>query len=268
MRIQRGDVTVITGAASGIGRAAALALAKKRCSLVLGDLDRDGAAGVASLASMRYGVEARALGCDVRSDEQVAALFDNAMRTFGHLDIAVLNAGVGYYGRIEATPADDLARLFDVNVLGVQRGVLAAAPAMRAQGRGAIVITGSVNGKVAWPYHGGYSATKFALSGLAQALRMELAGSGVQCTLVLPANVRTAFYASAEANDYEPAPIGPTVSPGKVARVIVRGIERGAGEIHVGPPFIGMAARLGQLFPGVTELVSRRWGQVGRRERR
>jgi len=261
MRIQRGDVAVITGAANGIGRATALALAKKGCSLVLGDLNEDRATAVAAIARARYGVQGRALGCDVRSDADIAALFDQATRTFGRFDIAVLNAGVGYYGRMDETPADDLARLFDVNVLGVQRGVLSASPAMRSQGRGAIVITGSVNGRLAWPYHGAYSATKFALTGLAQALRMELAGSGVQCTLVLPANVRTAFYESAETIDYEPAPIGPAISAAKVARAIVHGIERGAGEVYVGPPFIATAARMGQLFPRITGFVGGRWAR-------
>lgn len=265
MRIQRGDVAVITGAASGIGRATALALAKRGCSLVLGDLDGDGVAAVASLASERYGVSARGQRCDVRSDEDVARLFAHAGEENGRIDIAILNAGTGYYSRVDETPVEQLARLFDVNVLGVQRGVLAVSPAMRAQGRGAIVITGSVNGRIAWPYHGAYSATKFALTGLAQALRMELAGTGVQCTLVLPANVQTRFYAAAATLRYEPAPIGPAISPAKVARAIVGGIERGAREVYAGPPLIGLTARAGQLLPGLTEFAGRRW--LARRER-
>lgn len=261
MHIRAGDAAVITGAASGIGRATALALAKKGCSLVLGDLDGGGAERVATLAHERYGVRAYGKGCDVRADEAVKRLFGLAQHEFGRFDIAVLNAGIGYYARVEETPAADLAQLFDINVLGVQRGVLAAVPLMRARGRGAIAITGSVNGKIAWPYHGAYSATKFALTGLAQALRMELGGSGVTCTLVLPANVRTGFYSAARAKDYDPAPIGATVSAGQVARGVVNGIERGAAEVYVGPPFIGAASRFGMLLPGISDRAGRRWGR-------
>jgi short-subunit dehydrogenase len=265
MRLRAGDVAVITGAGSGIGRAAALALAKKGCDVVLADLDEQAAARVAELAAGRYGVRAASIGCDVRSDADVGRLFGTVVRDFGGVDVAVLNAGIGYYARVEETPADDLARLFEVNVLGVQRCVVAAIPLMRAQGRGALAITGSVNGKVAWPYHGAYSATKFALAGLAQGLRMELGGSGVSCTLVLPANVRTGFYAAAQTDGYNAAPIGPSTSAAQVARSIVRGIERGAAEVYAVPVGLSAGARLGLVFPGIAESMARRW-MKGRRD--
>ena len=177
-RLPPGSVVVVTGAGSGIGRATALAFAKRGCRIVLGDIDSASVRETADRARARYGIEALALTCDVRNDEDVRALVSGAAG-LGRLDVLVNNAGRGHYGRVEDTSAESLRELFDVNVLGVQRGIAAAVPIMREQGSGHIVIVGSVNGKQSWPYHGPYAATKFALTALARTLRMELAGSGV-----------------------------------------------------------------------------------------
>jgi short-subunit dehydrogenase len=183
-----------------------------------------------------------------------------AVRRFGRVDVMVNNAGVGHYGRVEDTTPARLAELFDVNVLGVQRGLRAVVPVMRAQGSGSIVIVGSVNGKVSWPYHGPYSATKFALTGLAQALRMELADSGVGCSLVLPVNVSTKFFDSAAVDSagHQPRPIGEMRSPASVARTILRTVERGSGEINAAPS-MGAALAIAALMPGLADRAGRLW---------
>jgi len=266
--ITRGTVVVITGAGSGIGRATAFAFARRGCRLVLGDLRLDAVHATASRIRDRYASDVVALACDVRSDADVAALIDAAPGHYGSLDVLVNNAGVGYYGRVEDTPIGALRELFDTNVLGVQRGVRAAVPLMRAQARGHIVIVGSVNGKLGWPFHGAYSATKFALTGLTQALRMELAGSGVSASLVLPANVRTRFYAEAAiaTPGYEPAPLGPTRSPQSVAGLVVRAVERRSPELNT-TGAVRLATVGAEAFPSLHSAAGawwyrRRWKRI------
>jgi short-subunit dehydrogenase len=256
-KLEAGAVVVITGAGSGIGRATALAFARRGCRLVLGDVDFDAVAGTASAGRARFGADAAPLRCDVRYDEDVSRLVDEARSQFGRVDVMVNNAGVGHYGRVEDTEPARLTELFDVNVLGVQRGIRAVVPVMRSQRSGSIVIVGSMNGKVSWPYHGPYSATKFALTGLAQALRMELAGSGVRCSLVLPVNVQTRFFDSARVDSagYRPEPIGKMRSPASVARTIVRAAERGSGELHT-----AASMRVASAIAGVAPALPDRLG--------
>jgi short-subunit dehydrogenase len=131
---------------------------------------------------------------------------------------------------------------------------------MRQQGSGSIIIVGSMNGKVSWPYHGPYSATKFALTGLAQALRMELAGSGVRCSLVMPVNVQTRFFEAApvDSNGYRPKPIGKMRSPGSAARAIVRAAERGSGEVHTAAS-MRVASAIAGLVPAMPDRIGARW---------
>jgi len=172
----------------------------------------------------------------------------------------VNNAGIGHYGLVEDTEPASLAELFDVNVLGVQRGIRAVVPVMRRQGSGSIGIVGSMNGKVSWPYHGPYSATKFALTGLAQALRMELAGSGVRCSLVLPVNVQTQFFDAdpVDSEGYRTQQIGKMRSPASVARVIVRAAERGNGELYTAAS-MRVASAIAGALPALPDRIGGWW---------
>lgn len=249
----------VTGAGSGIGRATALAFAARGAGVVIGDIDGDRAAESASAVAKRGGA-AFALKCDVRDDDGPSALVQAAVREFGRLDVLVNNAGIGHYGLVEDTPVDILRVLLETNVLGVHRGIRAALPVMRAQGSGHIVVVGSVNGTIAWPYHGAYSATKAALSALTQALRMELAGSGVTASLVLPVNVRTRFYpdAGVSTEGYRPRPLGPSASPAAVARAIVRSVERPSGEINQVRAF-RIASTLAEAWPWLADAAGRRF---------
>jgi len=254
-----GRSAVITGAGTGIGRATALAFADAGARLVLGDVDARSAEETAAAARQR-GASALALECDVRRDESVVALVETAVQRFGSLNVMVNNAGVGHYGLVEETPVEAFRELLEVNLLGVHRGIRAAVPAMRREGRGHIVVVGSVNGSVSWPYHGAYAATKAALKALTQSLRMELAGSGVTASLVLPVNVRTGFYRSAgvSSDGYRPRPLGRFTTPESVAATIVRSAVRPSGEVNQVRAF-RVASTIAEAWPWLADAAGRRF---------
>ncbi len=258
-------VVVITGASAGIGRATAMRFAREGADLVLAARSRERLERLAERLEQRFGVRALAVPCDVRDGEQVEALAEAAIASFGRIDVLVNNAGYGLYGRVEDTPAEAFRDLLETNVLGAHHAIRAILPHMRRQGTGHIVNVGSVVGKRGWPYHGAYAASKFALTGLTQALRGELAGSGVTVSLVLPASTDTAFFANAPtfSPEYVPAPLGPVQTPGQVARAIVRSARRPAPEAHL-QPLMRVAHVLAEAFPGLTAWASElhyRWLQ-------
>ncbi len=258
-------VVVITGASAGIGRATAVRFASEGAALVLAARSQERLQRLAERLEQRFGVDTLAVPCDVRQREQVDALVEAAIASFGRIDVLVNNAGYGLYGRIEDTPEAAFRDVLETNVLGVHHAIRAVLPHMRCQGWGHIVNVGSVVGKRSWPYHGAYAASKFALTGLTQALRGELAGSGVSVTLLLPASTDTEFFANAPSysSEYVPAPLGPVQTPGQVARAIVRSVRRPSPEVHM-QPLMRIAHVLADVFPGLTAWASEihyRWLQ-------
>ena len=258
-------VVVITGASAGIGRATAVRFASEGAALVLAARSQERLQRLAERLEQRFAVETLAVPCDVRQREQVDALVEAAIARFGRIDVLVNNAGYGLYGRIEDTPEAAFRDVLETNVLGVHNAIRAVLPHMRRQGAGHIVNVGSVVGKRSWPYHGAYAASKFALTGLTQALRGELAGSGVSATLVLPASTDTEFFANAPSysSEYVPAPLGPVQTPGQVARAIVRSVRHPSPEVHM-QPLMRIAHVLAEIFPALTARASElhyRWLQ-------
>lgn len=258
-------VVVITGASAGIGRATAIRFAREGATIVLAARSRERLERLAERLEHRFGVEVLFVPCDVRDRGQVEELAEAAIATFGRIDVLVNNAGYGLYGRIEDTPDEAFRDLLETNVLGVHHAIRAVLPHMRRRASGHIVNVGSVVGKRSWPYHGAYAASKFALTGLTQALRGELAGSGVSVSLVLPASTDTEFFANAPtySSEYSPAPLGPVQTPGQVARAIVRSVRHPSAEVHM-QPLMRIAHVLSEVFPGLTAWASElhyRWLQ-------
>ncbi|MFB3893713.1 MAG: SDR family NAD(P)-dependent oxidoreductase [Phycisphaerae bacterium] len=131
---------------------------------------------------------------DVAREDQVEALVKSAVERYGRLDVMVNNAGYGVFARVYETTAAQMREIMDVNFMGVFYGCRAAARVMAAQRHGHIFNVSSIIGKRGTPFHGAYSATKFAIAGLTDALRVEMRPFGVRVTLVCPALTATEFF--------------------------------------------------------------------------
>jgi NAD(P)-dependent dehydrogenase (short-subunit alcohol dehydrogenase family) len=186
----RGSVAVVTGAASGIGRAAALELAREGASLVLADLDGDGLREIASEIEA-LGRSALAVETDVAKLESVQNLFDRSLEGMGRVDILMNNAGVHIVGPIENTSIDDWKWIIDINLWGVIYGIKVFLPHMLERESGHIVNTASVAGLLGGVDAIPYTATKFAVLGISEGLAVALKRRGVGVTAVCPGLVGT-----------------------------------------------------------------------------
>lgn len=184
-----GKVAAITGAAGGIGMAAAKLFAAEGAKLVLIDRDADKLSGLA--ASLGRDV-AEAVTADVTDGTQVKGFVDRAVERFGGLDIALLNAGIeGKVARIQDQSDEDFDRVIAVNVRGVWLGLKHAIPAIAARGGGSIVITASTAGIRAVPGIAPYICSKHAVIGLMRSGAMEGAASKVRVNTVNPSPIET-----------------------------------------------------------------------------
>lgn len=184
-------VALVTGASSGIGRAAAQALAAAGFT-VIGTTRKPATAPV--IAGVTF------VTLDVTSDDSVASAVDEVLGRFGHLDVVVNNAGVGLLAAAEESSAEQAAAVFDVNVLGALRVTRAVLPHMRARGVGRIINVSSVLGLIPAPFMAVYAASKHAIEGYSESLDHELRGMGVRVLLVEPGYTSTGF----EANGLSP----------------------------------------------------------------
>ncbi len=190
------QVVVLTGASSGIGRAAAGLFGERGASVVLAARDADALREVAREVELAGG-RALAVPTDVGDWPQVEALARAAVDHFGRIDTWVNDAGVAIGGTVEATEVAEVERIFRVNVLGVIHGVKAALPYMTTQRAGTIINVGSVAGVRAFPIQSVYSATKHAVKGLTEGLRLELwkKDGDFHVTYIAPAAINTPLFA-------------------------------------------------------------------------
>jgi NAD(P)-dependent dehydrogenase (short-subunit alcohol dehydrogenase family) len=226
-----GAVVVVTGASSGIGAATAAALEKAGARVAMGArrLDRL----QALRATFRLPGEHLPLALDVTDPASVARAFAEVDARYGRLDALVANAGVGTWRAAHETPEEELRRLLDVNVAGVVRCVREAVPRLAKGGGGRICLVSSVAGRRGVPGMAVYSASKFALHGLADAMRLELADSGIAVSVLCPGLTRTEFFASASGEKGEAPGPAEGDSAEAVAAAALRCLETGAPEVHL-----------------------------------
>ena len=243
------QVMVITGASSGIGLATAKAAAKAGAKVVLAsrnakalfEIERDIRAA---------GGEARHVPTDVTSRQEIEALASAALDLYGTFDTWVNDAGVGIFGKLSEIADEDHRLLFDTNFWGLVNGSLVAARHLKELGGGAIVNLGSVVADIGFPVQGMYSASKHAVKGFTDALRMELQEDGAPITvsLIKPAAIDTPFTVHARNYlDGKPALPPPVYTPEDVAAAILHAASHGRRDYFVGGA--------GKLMSGLNKLL-------------
>lgn len=229
------QVIVITGASSGIGLATAEAAARQGASVVLAGRSEGTLREIAERLGGE-GHQAIAVAADVGDRQQVARIAAAAIEKFGRIDTWVNNAGVSVYGRLEEVTEEDSRRLFDTNFWGVVNGSLEALPHLKRQG-GALINVGSEVSEAVIPLQGMYSASKHAVKGFTDALRVELKEeeAPVSVTLIQPTAVDTPYPQHAKNyTDREAALPTPQIDPEKVAEAILDAATHSRRDVKVG----------------------------------
>ena len=213
---------VVTGGASGLGAAMARLFASEGMRVVVADLAAEGAAEVARSLEAS-GARALAVRVDVGDPASLDALAEAAAKAFGGCDLLAANVGVQRIARFEAMTRDELAWLIHTNVVGTADTVRVFLPQLRASPDAHVLITGSVSSLVATPGLVGYAASKMAVLGLAEGLRLELARHRIAVTALLPGGMATTHLASSDrarpAHLGAPAPLDPELI-GEVAATL------------------------------------------------
>jgi NAD(P)-dependent dehydrogenase (short-subunit alcohol dehydrogenase family) len=188
---------LITGTSSGFGFLTARSLLEEGYTVLAAMREPDRANADKAATLRRHAEEAsgtlHVIAMDVSQDDSVSAAVEVALAWFDHIDVLVNNAGVGLGGICETVTTGQLKRLFEVNLFGVHRVTRAVLPSMRTGGRGLIVNVSSIMGRIVIPFSAPYTASKFALEGLSESWRYELAGTGVEVVVVEPGGFPTAF---------------------------------------------------------------------------
>jgi short-subunit dehydrogenase len=260
MRLQ-GARVIVTGASSGIGRAIAIEFGRRGARLALASRRAEALASTAQVITVEGG-SAVVIPTDVNQVSEIEAMAAETTRQLGGIDILVNNAGVGLHGGIADAAPEDVDALFRLNVLGAAAAIRAVVPIMRSQGSGMVINISSVAGRIVVPRIGYYSASKFALTAIGDALRMEEAHRGIRVMNVFPGTTRSGFGENrlgirgrAPHQRIRPVPAE------KVAHRVAQAVERNRKSVYVSllPDRIGVGANhvAGWAVAGVL----RRWAR-------
>jgi NAD(P)-dependent dehydrogenase (short-subunit alcohol dehydrogenase family) len=223
---------LITGASSGIGEATALRLA------ALGYTVYAGARRVERMSDLLdRGIRIRAI--DVTDEESAVALVEAIIAETGRIDVLINNAGYGSYGALEDVAIDEARRQFDVNLFGLARLTQLVLPHMRAQRNGYIVNVSSMGGKIWEPLGSWYHASKFAVEGLSDSLRIEVAEFGVKVVIIQPGSIRTEWSGIAADQLEASSANTPYARQAKIMGAVLRGVDH--MRIASGPEVVAQA---------------------------
>ena len=227
-----GRVVAVTGASAGIGQALTRRLVAGGAHVVALARRADRLESLRAESAGRRGSILAVQG-DVTREQDLQQMIDRAVDAFGQLDVLVCNAGIGFHGTLEATPADVVRRIVDVNLLGTVFAARTALPVMRRQGRGHIIAVASIVARRGVEGSAVYSASKAAQLAFIESLRAEFVGTGLHASVVLPVSTTSEFHA-AISRDYGQTVRGhgPKQSADQVAASIVRCIERPRAEVY------------------------------------
>jgi short-subunit dehydrogenase len=247
------QVLVLTGATSGIGLVTARMAAEKGAKVVLTARDDDALRRLETELNEKGG-EALAVPADVSNEGELKSVAAAALEKFGNFDTWVNNAGVSIYGRLEEVSNEDSRQLFETNFWGVVNGSLIAARNLKING-GALINVGSTLSDRAIPLQGMYCASKHAVKGFTDSLRMELEAENapVSVTLIKPSAIDTPYKEHAKSYlEVQPVNPPPVYAPETVAEAILYAAENQVRDIFVGAGG-KMLSTLGRFAPGLTD---------------
>lgn len=230
-----GKRVIVTGASAGIGRSLASSLARRGAALTLAARDRvrlDAVVGEISEESPESRAPV-AVPCDVSNESEVRNLIGGVVERWGGVDVLVNNAAISVFGEERWTSIQDYRSLMSVNFFGALFATREALPFMRRQESGLIVNVASVAALYGVPYLAAYCASKAALVAVSQALRAELAGTGIRIMIVYPGYTATEIYEREKKAGGARRPTGRYASAESVAEAIARGIERGTRDLYL-----------------------------------
>lgn len=231
-------VVIITGAASGIGRSLAEELCTRGAHVILTDRKEDQVCSVSGGISSTCG-SASPVCLDVTDFDAFKKLVDDTLSSYGRLDYLFNNAGIGVGGEARDITIEDWRNVLNVNLNGVVHGVAAAYPVMVKQGFGHIINTASIEGLVAFPGTASYVASKHAVVGLSNALRIEGKDLGVKISVVCPGHIKTAIFNDSKMVNIDRKKVLeyvariPGITPAQCAREILKGVEKNKAIIVV-----------------------------------
>ncbi|MFQ5802563.1 MAG: SDR family oxidoreductase [Candidatus Methylomirabilales bacterium] len=257
-----GQVVIVTGASSGIGRETALHFAREQARVVLA-ARREQHLQILEKEIQELGAEVLSLATDVAQRDQVEAMVHRVLDRFGRVDILVNNAGSGLFALVEETTPEDMEAILQVNFFGAFYGIRAVLPILRRQRSGHIINIASIVGKRGVPLYGAYCASKFALVGLSESLRLELQGSGIAVSVICPVGTATEFFDAAKnPRGQKQGPKPPVQTAATVAKAIIGCAKSPRPEVIVFPParllvvLNALSPRLGDWVIG--NMVSRK----------
>jgi len=248
-----GRVVVITGAGSGIGRASAVEFAAAGCQLVLAGRRRDALEETAALCRARGG-SALVVEADVTSEADLRRICDEAMASWGRIDVWLNNAGTTYFARLDEGEWEAHRRVLETNLLGPMMAARIVLPVFRQQRAGHLINVGSVLSQIGQAFVPAYVVSKFGVRGLSEAVRVDVADMpGIHVSTVLPYAVDTPhFEEAANATGKRAYAMPPVQEPEAVARAVVDLAERPRRHRYV-PGYIVAGVALHALWPAATE---------------
>jgi short-subunit dehydrogenase len=235
-------VVIITGASGGIGRTTALALAQLNAKVVLASRNEDKLKSLKVEIKLKGG-QALAIKTDISSFEETEKMVKETISAWGKADILIANAGKYIQDTSHEINIHSFEESMSVNFFGTLNAIKSVLTEMRREGKGHIVIINSLDARKGIIGDGPYVAAKSALDGFGDVLRQELKGEGINITSVYPARVDTPMIKNIKVPG-----ISPKISPGKVAKAIIKGIIRNKATVMV-PPLYFLLGPLNDLFP-------------------
>lgn len=254
----QGKIIVITGASGGLGKEIAIQSAKQGASVILLARSLDKLKALRHMLIETYKIDAYAFQLDVANPNDVKEIFKQITHDIGEVDVLINNAGYGIFKEAIETDVHEAKAMFDVNVLGLMACTSSVLPMMKSRKSGHIINIASQAGKMATPKSSLYSATKFAVLGYSNALRMELKNEHIFVTTVNPGPIATDFFETAdESGNYIKSIEKIILKPEAVARKIVAAMFTTKREINL-PGWMEFTSKLYYLFPKTVELLGKR----------